>query len=840
MATHPRGKLIRKRGEADATEGAGPVVPDQKIAGAAQKEQRQILTAKKSDDLKALSIRDRRDAAARRSTNRPQAATRADRIAARKNRRANMGGDKSIASTTNESEKTSPTSQNKGDDASVASDDSSKVSDHSAGPERPMALADKLAEIRKAPKKDRESKNTILSAHLKAQKEEKAGRKLNRHGDEISLGTLELEKKKKEDKKTKKKGGVVFDAPVMSMTTKQQRPWVGFTSKHFGTNGTIKEENKGKGSSSNNNKKVDGDFFEMNIDVFERSAFNFDTSFASRVSEEEERSKVPNDEMMSIGGEDSHIPMESGEFAGFDENEFEGAESNKFSSKIKDKEIEFDDAWENTETDKNVAAQISQKREERQKNKAKAAKGEDGQDEVPRLFLFEGEKKKRKKRKKKKKKLENKLSKEFRRAMQEVFNDDAEEKYDKTFGEGGFEISRQSKRRGSHSSDFITDDDDEISAQSSKSGGDGSDASDGFGDDYLKRLRNRSMQNEVKNLLYGGGGGGDDNKSQKSKRSEGSDNGSHASRRLRRASSTDTLSRDLSTRPRRRAKPRVDPVEVYAKEMKKQKEKTKVYSVADIRKEMEDMKKAANANANVNFGDFDSKPGAGAAGKSFNLTSPNKKTKKPTSGANGVGKMGKPASMRPGAAGGVGGPLDALEKMNPSRPGFDRKLSMRSTGSNQGLLSGARTGFDMGEPSAIEENERETSFLNNTRRSSFDADDFGRTSNLGMGSSGGKGGGGLTGGAGNSSIDAPRSHNFGSPFGSSPAGFREPLPLPESNDQDQAKKSKKWGKNIGKGAKKMFKSFKMPAKRGQMELGGSGMGMMDDNDNDEGGMGLLG
>ena len=712
-------------------------------------------------------------------------------------------------------------------------EDDGEASVTSSGPEEPKALAEKIRSGAQTPRK---SKKSLLSAHLKAQKEERAGRKKGRHGDDISLGTLELEKSKRQKSKKKKEdspsrvGGAIFDSPVLTRA-KIQRPWQAsdlLKVPHLGVSKAIKEEDPGKQSGDDK----DDHFFENN--VLEQSIFNFSHSFEDDVSDGEKSNSEAEAESVAA-------PEASNE----ETDPFSPAVNNlqmvgiaarfvrKLRTSIKDKIVDFDDAWENMEMDKNVAAQISQKREQRQRDRAngKVTKGGDGLEEVPRLFLFEGEKKTKKKKKRKKKrnrKLDNKLSREFRRAMREVFSDEIEEAYDKTFGEG----KSEKQRRDSQDSQFF--DEDESVGHSSRSGGE-SDASEGFGDDYLKRLREKSMQQEVKELL-------NDDKSQKSSRSRrslASDARSRGSRGSRRrgmsknkgsTASFDTNSVSLSVRGGRRRKrwDAIDPAEIYAQELKKQKEK-KLFSVADLKKEMEDMRKSTS------FGNFDAAPSAPSAKEVKSFKTP-KSSRPSVSAANGLTGPMSSVQQLDGPAG-----LESLQKMTPQnqRPALDRKISHFSMASNRGLLSGARLGFDMGTKKSFDmgvtstiDEESTTGFLKDGKPPSF-----------------GAGGGGFGGLAGQNGSSGPStmpqlgasSQNFASPFNASgaiggPGGIhQEPLPLPEPTDDDMGRSAKRW--KFKTGAKKIFKSFKLPSNKKQVELGG---GLNDMDDNSEGELGLLG
>jgi hypothetical protein len=254
---------------------------------------------------------------------------------------------------------------------------------------------------------------------------------------------------------------------------------------------------------------------------------------------------------------------------------------------------------------------------------------------------------------------------------------------------------------------------------------------------------------------------------------------------------------------------RIDPADIYAQEVDKLKEK-KLFSVSELRKEMEDLKKQG-------YGNFDIKK------------TTNEKKKQPTK----FSPAGKPKNTfmkKPEAAEKPKGPgLERLEQMQPkARPGFaERQTSFRTAASGQGLLSGVQNGYDKTPLQPIIDEDEKDNFMGGDRPPSF----------------GGFGGG--------NSLASP-GQGFNAGFGTGgmdTAGFQDPLPLPEMRDDEgkgkrrfmlSVPKSEKFGKIMGKSVK-LFSKIKRPggAKK-QTDQGGMGGMIGDDDEDSEGGMGLLG
>ena len=667
----------------------------------------------------------------------------------------------------------------------------------------------------------RVSHGSKLAAHFDRQKKAREDRKTTRYGDDISLGTAEASKQVKREV-PKKNLRARFSENTRGVR-KSEHPWKGEIEervRHIDF-GDIKEEEENPTSEEKKSAIEDEDFFAVNNVIFERSIFNFNTDTKLNDSDEEMSISAAESIQPSLSTTlaDQSIPEDPKEPSKEDEKTEGDKPPNKTDNPItsknpKDDELQFDDAWEKIETDKNVVAQLSRKREERLRMKTKKQETPQetgGLEDVPRLFLFEGEKKKKKKKKRKKKrskrrkkeekKLEFTLSKEFRKAMQDIFEDRPEEEYDRFFGEKMGETDRPNmQRRGSIDSSGGSLGD---SSQSEKS-----EASEEMGDDYFKRLRERSVQQDVKEMLY-------DTKKQASF-DEDSDNDSiesDASRRehfQRRGSGGAEIStRSLvPTGKIRKNKsgyangPRVDPAEVYAKELEKQKSR-KIFSVSDLKREMEDM------NRGGTYGSFEvSQQGSSPVGAMMTPKTPKTPRNRAFVPATPMSNYSRKS------LGGLSGPgVDTLDEMSPATGragGFGADNRSTSYRSETGLLSGLRksvVGGGVGTLAPmVEEDEDEGGYTPSDRPAA---------NNFGFGGGGGGGGFGL--------------------------GYQEPLPVPEMNDEGGRKKGR-LSLNVAsltKTPKKIFAGFKLPNRSKGAQIPGMANILDEDEDSSEGEQGLL-
>jgi hypothetical protein len=771
-----------------------------------------------------------------------------------------------------------------------SNEDASIVSEEPQRHEEEGTLEDTLDRPTKS-----KSKTITLSAHLRKKYKKRSTKKNKaRYGDDLSLGTMQLSKmpKSQQQENDPEAGGRMYLAQqdIDRMNEKSDRPWVVERETEDVERFSVVEAPR----KVEKKPDVEKFFNSSNQHVFDRSVFNFNQSFGSKLSlvneDDGSRSKVSISESESVasgrvakeaelegstydtdGEEDAISMMESmssyisltEEKYIFQTPDYETIET-RLAEKLRTKEAEFDAAWENIVADENVAAQINQRLRERQRTnrsenkKEEKAEESNGYYDVPRLFLFEGEKtkskkKKRKKRKQKDRKLQKKLdrtlSKEFRKAMREVFESDSEEEYDKTFGEGGDDAGegvpdrqKAMRRSSTGSSDNSWD----------ESGSVGSEQSDDFDHGgYMARLRDRSMQQEVRKVLHESRRQlmAASNHSQMSSDDELSQNSDASHREQRGDHPTNS-----ENPQRKKKKPRknrtgelvgegIDPADVYAKELERQKEK-KSFTVADLRKEMEELKQA-------NFGP----PPDEKAQSVRKLKTP----KKPKSSANIAGPGGLPNQ----------------------RPGLGNKLQSFTTAATElGLLSGVKAGAFGVQPHTIQEEEEddEDAFLTGGRDTGGDFDDDGAFNDSKASAGFGFRGAGFSNfnffsgaaftktpsksprkkvgafasafggfGAGASSPDMGGGGDAGNDLAdvgpplASPGGFQEPLPVPEMQDEDKSKSRRSSMFSLmGKSSKKFIPKFKMPIKRSGGGDHGGGF-MMDDDDDDqfEGGMGLL-
>jgi hypothetical protein len=544
-----------------------------------------------------------------------------------------------------------------------------------------------------------------LGFHLKKRK-----KKRTKDDDEVSLGTLQLSKTSKED-----------------FVRSKERPWI--------TNDPIVNDPVGNSIKSDRpDITQNGDLVIPNENSISENndSFQFKPSHVSRISEgvdedeEEPVSIVYSDTEEDRDVDEKQVSVSDAEQSLRDSlansltsigqeaydlglQEYENIES-RLGEKVLDKQAEFDLTWETTEADENVIAQINQRLRERQRvievkrEKKKEKKERKKLQEVPRLFLFEGERvakngRKSKKKNKSQKKLNKTLTKEFRKAMKEIFDSDSDPGDDYRIE---MEVKRQTDNEDKKDDNNvlippfspkkqITDDDgsdalsySEIDADFVEESNKSDEESVQFDGEYLTRLQARSMPVEVKRMLSGRHivSGRDltssRNKGNLIERSDGrsfTSDGYLKGRRRPRRKKTGEIVND-----------NIDPAEVYAQELEKQKGK-KTFTITELRKEIEDMKRGRNfaGESDRNFGNFDD---ISPSPLNQSKVKPNKTKKK------------KKVSLGRG-----------IESLERQRPRLATARSMRSFGttfSDQGLLTGnrrARRRETM--PATIEEDNRD-------------------------------------------------------------------------------------------------------------------------------------
>lgn len=756
------------------------------------------------------------------------------------------------------------------------------------------------------------SKALSLSAHIKKQQKKRqrnSKRTKGKYGDDLSLGTAQLAKMNK----LSQNGEAPAENLNLHAVRKQAgRPWKlnesGIHAEDFAAHESrVKQPHP----APNAKEKIDNKFFSKEaMQVFDRSVFNFNQSTAKlSVGLDDERSQTSlsdggslqsaevkdgatlsnhskNAEARDLEDQDSMLESLTSSIATFETDAYQFGPpdydqiGSRLADKLRSKEAEFDATWEDVVPDQNVAAQINQRRRERQRVKGggkEEKKDDDEVDEVPRLFLFEGEKVEMKRKRKRKKngrrlqrKLDRTLSKEFRRAMKEVFSSESEAEYDRHFGEGDGEgddaqgFYQRGGRKVPHPSidPSVFDDYEEENEGAAKdfneSGSAGTEASNGFDGGYLQRLQERSMQQEVKEMmsesrklmaqsLHSQYSDDDDEMSHESDMSR------HQSLRERGRSPGGSKEHRKSLKLKRNRTGElvgegVDPADIYALEVEKLKDK-KTFTIADLRKEMENLSKQASMP-----------PGGGSAPSDIGAIGGSSQPNKAKST-----KLKKPKSVA------------ATKGLGHQRPGIGtRQTSFGTAASEQGLLFGAPS-FEMGsQPETIDEVEEEEAFLTGGDGSgeiggaeSKNSGGFG--SKLGFSKFNVFGSGGdvgdshskspsrskrlrsitsgfnvqarvprFTGGKSPTTVSDLNDLPNGGPL--NPSSFQEPLPVPEEQDADHSRSRRGSVLNImGKG-KSFFSTLKLPGKRRPSpEFGGGGFMMDDDDDQpDEGGMGLLG
>ena len=626
-----------------------------------------------------------------------------------------------------------------------------QVSDHSADAGKAESREER------PPKSDAKvaTRRNTLGSHLK-----KKRKKRTKHGDDVSLGTLKLSKAKKDGGNSQNNTG--------KASKLKERPWNLSDSIKSNVNGDHPNTPK-KSEDDNPNEKS----------AIEDSSFDFNHSLVSKISERDDEDEAEDGSQSlsyvpSVTEEEKEVDTDTKDNAietqqsmnnslansltsigeeGYDLGlqEYDNIES-RLGGKVKDKQAEFDLTWEMVVADENVIIQINQRLKERQRvlevkrEKKKEKKERKTLKEVPRLFLFEGErifKKKGSKRKSKKeinKKLNRTLTREFRKAMKDVFESDSDSdgSYQMEMNEvrrtASHDIGIESKfsvrsfsQRGRDFDDdgsdplIYSDNETEFAEESSHNSDDESLKFDG---EYLTRLKERSLPTNVKKMLSGrnlnSGRNLKSSRHLKSTRNMNLDDSNEYS------FASDSEGRKRRRRPKRKktgeiVDPNIDPAEVYAQELEKQKEK-KTFTIAGIRKEMEGIWRNENFSAenNTNFGNFDDTNRSPLIGGNINLNEIKKKKKKRISLGKGV---------------------ESLERQRPKIATTKSIRSLGTTHSDQGLLTGnrrklrSRSPSGRGRTSAIEEDGHENG--EGVRSSdSFTVNDF---ENAKLGTTGGDG-----------------------------------------------------------------------------------------------------
>mmetsp|Transcript_21957 Transcript_21957/g.61036 ORF Transcript_21957/g.61036 Transcript_21957/m.61036 type:complete len:3067 (+) Transcript_21957:267-9467(+) len=485
-----------------------------------------------------------------------------------------------------------------------------------------------------AAKHQKDKTDISLGFHFK--KAKKRGHRRTKHGDEISLGSFQLTKSKEDVSKTSR-----VTKPSTDQGTKTyHRPWAsdapGVKIVAFGNPSAAKDVR-----ASTKKKKT---ISENSIN------FQFHQSFISKIAEggpDEKLQRIKS--LLADVVEEEGDEEEDSEDDEFDESQqesimdlaqsFQLARSmqvaNKFlgrlNIKIENKNAAFDDTWENIVVDELMVAEIKQRLRERQRlREASRKKPEEKEKEeetknlqdVPRLYLFEGEKievaakqkgKKRKKKNRSQKKLDRTLTKEFRQAMQDVFYSSSDEEYQS--GDNGEDEEddddsadrRRPSRRQSIAIDLYHEDSPERGIRFNGVGGDrgalDSDEDSGtFDGAYLNRLQSRSMPKDLKRMLSG--------------RIMAPPRSIHSESSTITSETTRNHSGEIDApQPRERRRPKrkkdgelagedIDPAEIYKQELEKRKYGKKIFTVADLRREMEEIKRQGDRQSIDDNGDF--------------------------------------------------------------------------------------------------------------------------------------------------------------------------------------------------------------------------------------------
>jgi len=306
--------------------------------------------------------------------------------------------------------------------------------------------------------------------------------------------------------------------------------------------------------------------------------------------------------------------------------------------------------------------------------------------------------------------------------MQEVFDSDSDDDYRHKIDDDDDEIQDHhigpTATRIQSVDDHLIYDDPSEKSVSENGSADSDEGSVKFDGGYLQRLQARSMPQDVKRMLSGR-----NLMSHKSSHSESSDdlslssdegdNRYHSVRRMLKRKKDGELAIDD-----------IDPAEVYAQALEKMKEK-KAFTIADLRKEMEDGLKQQQSNTFNNDNNNNDSIGDGLGIKPIApLRIKKSKIPKPKNNIN----FGTSLSKGPES-------LQQHRQRSGLLSSSLSQLSIASTGSNRGLLTGTRkkklnglVGSAAGLPPGTiqeddgEDEEEEDAFLTGGR---FNSEEFG-------------------------------------------------------------------------------------------------------------------
>ena len=428
---------------------------------------------------------------------------------------------------------------------------------------------------RKKSKKERkrEKKNKdgggLLGAHFK-----KNVRKVSRHGDDVSVGTMTMKQKTGDEQQhvaIAASGG--FDEN--SVTKEESRPWEAANRKlkaskmpktPLGVDNAVPEgeESEGEGMGESNH----GGSFKDELESMMEESMMEQSMLESKLEEESQAEDTLMDEATAVT-----------ETEGEERDELESLtalESALRRHEEEEKEENFDDVWETASADVSTAIEFERKqrqnfrkkREKLSRKKGKDKSEDEDEKEMKKLRLFDDGKKKGKKKSKKDKGGSDKISTEFLSAIREVFNEDSD-------AEGSV---------GSFGLGSAGEEDDDNSDQGSGDGGFGDSDEEESLDDASSKISKKSRKHRKKRK-DDSDDSSDDGKSRRSTRSSRSHRSSRSkmSKMSRRSSRTSSSRRSHSST----RKPKLNPAEILDAEMKRQ-QGAKAMSISSLKQEMFD------------------------------------------------------------------------------------------------------------------------------------------------------------------------------------------------------------------------------------------------------------
>lgn len=392
---------------------------------------------------------------------------------------------------------------------------------------------------------------------------------MNRHGDEVSVGTMNLQNK------------TTFISEPLDMfaideedQVENKRPWENALAMDAAEKPLVIDELDVAEAATAALAETQPETGFMNIETSNHSHESEKSELSLQLDTPADEEKPPEDELPDNEKED-----EEPELAEEQLDEFTSLVSFRdletfLEDKEEEKEVNFDEMWDTVSCDDSTALEFEVKKREKERAKDKKrtqwkkAKAEKQAKATPRLRLFEKEKEmaaKRQRPRYRKQKPESRLSNEFLTAIHRVFDEDILDVDSGSDAEESLKEKPQLMRLGSEKSLYLTSDVSVSKASKVHDRENGSKADEDSNDELGVSRASRGSRAST---------------SSRSRRAPPRRHSSKSSKKGRRSSRS-------SKRPSRSRQPDVDPAAIFEKELKRQ-QGAKLLSVSSLRQEMTD------------------------------------------------------------------------------------------------------------------------------------------------------------------------------------------------------------------------------------------------------------